>query len=268
MAVTLNLGGVVFQDFEIPESINFGGDQKLVVHKLPGGGRSINPMGPDDADIRWSGRFRGSSAEQRATLLDYVRRQGQQVLLAWGLHRYQVVISRFEADFQYGGNEIPYSIACMVVLDEVQALASVAIGFAESMVGDLIAATGLSSVIGQPAINAAVTGVGTALSNYQAGVPSSTNLVAGASAAAEGPLLGGLMASIGGAQAATNAAIASTGSAINTTGSIAGATAGATPAAIASSLTTQASAFGTLSNLYQLSSTLGRMSINTSNAGK
>jgi hypothetical protein len=263
----LTLGGVVFQDFEIPESINFGGAQALVVHELPGGTRNIDAMGPDDDDIRWSGRFRGQSAEQRSILLDFMRRQGNQVLLSWGLHRFQVVIKEFRADYQQS-YEIPYSITCTVVLDEAQALASAAIGFAESMVGDLIAATGLSDQIGQPAINAAVTGVGTALSNYQAGVPSSTNLIAGASAVAEGPLLAGLMASITGAQSATNSAIATTGSAINTTGSVAGITAGGSPAGMASGLTSQTSAFGQLSLLTQLSSTLGRMATNTSNAGK
>lgn len=161
----------------------------------------------------------------------------------------------------------PYTISCTVVLDEIQALASAAIGLVESLVGDLVSATGLSSVIGQPAINAAVTGVGTSLSNYQAGVPNSTNLVAGATNATEGPLLASLTSSITGAQTATNSAIATSTSSINTTGSVGGVTAGAAPASIASNLTTQASAYSTLSNLYPLSSTLGRMATNTSNAG-
>src|SRR5690348_7393804 len=132
MAVTLTLGGVVFQDFEIPESINFGGDQQLVVHKLPGGGRVIDAMGPDDSDIHWSGRFRGSNAEPRAMLLDYMRRQGSQILLGWSLHRYQVVIREFKADFRQP-YEIPYSISCTVVIDETQAVASAVAGFAEAM---------------------------------------------------------------------------------------------------------------------------------------
>jgi hypothetical protein len=179
MAITLTLGGIVFNDFEIPENINFGGDQRLVVHKLPGGTRVIDAMGPDEAEIRWSGRFRGPSAEQRGLVLDFMRCQGQQVLLTWGLHIYQVVISHFEADFQYGGNEIPYTIGCTVVVNVTQAAAAALIGLVESLLGDLVSAVGLSSVIGQPAINSAVTGVGTSLSNYQAGVPNTTNALAG-----------------------------------------------------------------------------------------
>ena len=111
---TLTLGGVVFADFEIPDAINFGGEQSLIVHKLPGGNRVIDAMGPDDADIRWSGRFRGPNAEERALLLDFMRRAGQQVLLSWSLERFQVVIREFTAHFQQA-YEIPYSIACTVV---------------------------------------------------------------------------------------------------------------------------------------------------------
>ena len=181
MTVTLTLGGVVFADFEIPESVNSGGQQALAIHKLPGGSRVIDAMGPDDADIRWSGRFRGSDAEARALLLDFMRRQGQQILLTYSLHIYQVVIREFAADFQYGGLEIPYSITCAVVLDATQALASAVIGFVEAMASDVVSALGLSSAIPNSAINSSVTGVATAFSNYQASVPNTTNALAGGS---------------------------------------------------------------------------------------
>lgn len=148
MAVTLTLGGVVFTGFEIPESINFGGEQKLAVHKLPGGGRVIDAMGPDDADIRWSGRLRGESSEQRGILLDFMRRRGQKVLLAWSLHRYQVVIRSFEANFQ-NPFEVPYTLVCTVVRDEAQTVASAAFGFAAAFASDLAAAAGLTDLIGE-----------------------------------------------------------------------------------------------------------------------
>jgi hypothetical protein len=45
MTVTLTLGGVVFADFEIPDSISSGGEQMLTVHKLPGGNRIIDALG-------------------------------------------------------------------------------------------------------------------------------------------------------------------------------------------------------------------------------
>jgi hypothetical protein len=262
VAVTLTLGGVVFQGFEVPETINAGGEQMLAVHKLPGGSRVIDAMGPDDADIKWRGRFRGSSAEQRALTLDFLRRQGQQVLLNYSLRRYQVVINNFEADFEQS-YEIPYSISCAVVLDETQAVAALAIGLIESLASDLVSALGLSSVIPNSAINSAVTGVGTALSNYQAGVPNTTNALAGVTAASEGPLISSLQSSITGAQSATSAATASTTASLNTTPVVAG----GSPSVMAANLTSTAGGMSQLSLLSQLSSTLSRMGKNTANAG-
>jgi hypothetical protein len=263
MTVTLTLGGVVFADFEIPESINSGGEQQLVVHKLPGGNRVIDALGPDDAEIRWSGRFRGSNAEERALLLDYMRRQGQQILLTYGLHRYQVILHEFTANFQYGGLEIPYSIGCTVVRDETQGIASTVVGFIESMASDLVSALGLSDVIGSSTIAAAVTGVGTAFTNYQAGVPNTTNAIAGTTAVAEGPLLNALQTSIAGAQDVTQSEIAATAAPINAQPVIAG----GSPSTMASALTASASGFGQLGNLYQLNSVLSRMGVNASNKG-
>ena len=263
MTVALTLGGVVFAGFEIPESINSGGEQQLVVHKLPGGNRVVDALGPDDAEIRWSGRIRGSNAEARALLLDFMRRQGQQILLTYGLHRYQVVVHEFTANFQYGGLEIPYSIGCTVVRDETQGVASTAVGFIESMAADLVGALGLSDVIGSSTVTAAVTGVGAALTNYQAGVPNTTNAIAGAVAVAEGPLLNALQTSIAGAQTVTQSAITTASSPINSQP----VTAGGSPAAMASALSTSASGFGQLGNLYQLNSVLSRMGVNTANKG-
>jgi hypothetical protein len=262
MAVTLTLGGVVFQGFEIPATINSGGAQALNVHKMPGGNRVIDAMGPDDSEIRWSGRFRGSGSEARALLIDFMRRQGQQQLLAYSLHRYQVVIKEFEADFEQS-YEIPYRICCEVVLDETQALASLAVGFVEALASDVVSALGLSSVISSSTINSAVTGVAAAASNYQAGVPNTTNAIAGVTAVSEGPLLNSLQSSISGAQGATQAGIASTTAGINT----APVSAGGSPAGMASALTNTSSSFSQLSTLTQLSSVLGRMSKNASNAG-
>src|SRR3954447_2627883 len=117
MAVVLTLGSVLFTDFEVPESINFGGEQMLSIRKLVGGDRVIDAMGRDDDDIHWSGRFRGSPGEVRARLGDYSRIQGQELVLAWSSFRYLVIVRSFKADFQVAGLEVPYSIACTVIED-------------------------------------------------------------------------------------------------------------------------------------------------------
>jgi hypothetical protein len=56
---TVTIGGISLSEWEIPERINFGGKQQVTVHKLIGGNRVIDAMGPDPDDVRWSGRFRG-----------------------------------------------------------------------------------------------------------------------------------------------------------------------------------------------------------------
>ena len=60
--VTLLLGPVAFQDFEVPCGVNFGGRQRLALHRLPGGSRVIDALGRDDAQISFSGIFSGSDA--------------------------------------------------------------------------------------------------------------------------------------------------------------------------------------------------------------
>ena len=144
MTVILTLGGVIFQGFEVPDTIAIGGEQALVVHKLPGGARTIDAMGRDDRDIPWSGRFRGSSAESRARILDNYRIGGQPLLLQWSTYRYQVIVQSFKADYQQPF-EIPYSISCVVVADESTPILTGIPGIDELIGSDLGAAPRLSS---------------------------------------------------------------------------------------------------------------------------
>jgi hypothetical protein len=95
----LNLGGVAFQDFEVPDDIRGGGDQAFEWHKYPGGTRTVDAMGPDDDDLRWSGYFEGPSALTRCQMLDTMRRQGEAVALTWSAYSYIVVIKRFRWKF-------------------------------------------------------------------------------------------------------------------------------------------------------------------------
>lgn len=260
--VVLTLGGVTFADFEIPDTINFGGGQVLAVHRLPGGNRVIDAMGPDDADIKWSGRFRGSNAEERALLLDFMRRSGQQQLLAWSLERFQVVIREFTANFQQPF-EIPYSITCTVVLNETMTIASAAVGLADAIASDLASAVGLGNAISNTTINTALTGVSTAFTNYQAGVPNTTNLLTASTAVAEAPLISALQSSIATAQTATQSAITTATGTISSSGPAAG----GTPLTMAGNLNASATGFSQLDPLYQLSNTLGRMGVNAANLG-
>ena len=209
MTVFLTLGDVIFQDFEVPEFLPFGGKQALVVHRLPGGARTIDAMGSDDSDRRWSGRFRGYAAESRAKRLDFLRNQGKPLLLTWSTFRYRVLIESYDPDFRQPF-EIPYSISCVVLADESS---------------PLLAAIG--------AVNTLKNASSGSIANIGATVGLAQTAVLGVTTQAEGTL------------AAAGVF-----------------TPGNNPTALASTLTSQATGFGQLNQLYQMGSTLGRMSKN------
>ena len=112
----LQLGEVLFEDFEIPESINFGGPQRLGRKQLPGGYRIVDAMGADDAPIGWEGRFLGAQAVYRARALDFMRKSGSSYLLQWHEFRYTVVIESFEAEF-HAFYDVPYRLVLCVIED-------------------------------------------------------------------------------------------------------------------------------------------------------
>jgi hypothetical protein len=109
----MTLGNVVLDGFEVPGGIRFGGRQALAVHRLPGGGRVIDAIGPDDFDICWCGVLSGSDAAGRARLLDGLRRGGSTVPLAWESFLVPVIIGNLQFDFASPW-WIPYQIRCVV----------------------------------------------------------------------------------------------------------------------------------------------------------
>jgi hypothetical protein len=135
----LLLGPILFQKFELPERVRFGGRQRMAVHRLPGGVRVVDSLGRDDADIVWSGVFSGGDAALRAGALDLLRAEGGAWPLTWDWFFYTVVIARFDADYTRS-NWIPYRITCTVVRDETAAAVEAAISLAGSAVGDLTTA--------------------------------------------------------------------------------------------------------------------------------
>ena len=114
MAGGLLLGPVLFRGFEVPERIAFGGEQRLAVHVLPGGGRVVDAMGPDEGPIRWSGVFSGVGAGARVRLLERMRRDGAVHPLTWGGWRHSVVVESFTAETVKEA-WVPYKICVVVV---------------------------------------------------------------------------------------------------------------------------------------------------------
>ena len=94
---TFSLGGLFFDGFSTPAELPFGGKQQMHVHKLPGGSRVIDCMGPDDEDRHIKGTFYGSDALAQALTLDAIRRAGAPIAYTSGVESRSVVISDFRS---------------------------------------------------------------------------------------------------------------------------------------------------------------------------
>lgn len=145
--VVLVLGPVVFQDFEIPSGINFGGRQLLAVHRLTDGQRVVDSIGPDESEISFSGTFSGADATLRARMLNSLRAVGSELNLTWDIFFYTVVVSHFDANYE-NSVWIPYRIVCTVVRDEAISAASSVISLANSVLADLNVAAGQCASLG------------------------------------------------------------------------------------------------------------------------
>lgn len=148
MDTVLRLGDFEFSNLEVPESIALGGDQRLAVHKFPGGARTVQAMGADHEPLQWSGLFLGSTALERAKYLDFLRVQGAPLPVTFFDSTYTVVISkfRFVVERYY---KVGYSIALEVVSDDSQPVQTIApAGFDTAIGADCDSMLGLGDLIG------------------------------------------------------------------------------------------------------------------------
>lgn len=106
-----------FARYELPEHLPFGGEQALVVHRLVGGVKHIDTLGPNPTPLTWSGFFVGENGLSRALYLDGVRKSGVPVTVTWSELSVQAVIKSLTFDFL-----MPYRIAYQITLEVVQDL--------------------------------------------------------------------------------------------------------------------------------------------------
>lgn len=162
---TVQLGPFTFGRFEVPEEINFGGEQKLAVHVLVGGVRIIDALGEEPAALEWSGHFVGSQALDRALFLDSLRKAGQSLSFTWSEFDYTVVIRRLDCLFRRR-YRIPYRISCEVVSDNTQPIAQQVDPDAQQLIGsDIIGATGYAGIIGDSSLSSLMDGFSSAVSS-------------------------------------------------------------------------------------------------------
>jgi hypothetical protein len=148
VSTALLLGPIAFRQFEVPSSINFGGRQRVAVHRLANGGRVVETLGPDESDVKFSGVFTGTDATLRAIELDDLRTSGAVLPLTWSIFGYSVVIESFIADFR-NDNWIPYSIRCIICDNLPSIIANAAINFITVPLADLQQAVAIGALSGE-----------------------------------------------------------------------------------------------------------------------
>jgi len=184
------LGGVVFDGFAIPDKINFGGKQAIKIHKLIGGQRIVNPLGPDPDPITWSAKFRGPSALGMASAVDAMRTAGLPVPLSWFGLAYTVIVTAFKVETEKF-YEIPYTVTCEVVSPDGSSGSGGAGGLTGLVGGDLSALLSTPLAAALPAVGGLAT------------------LINGASSLDDAidSVTGPILAAVGGAESAITAAI-------------------------------------------------------------
>ncbi len=241
--IALLLGPVAFTSLEVPQRINFGGAQRLGVHRLYNGQRVIDVLGRDDADISFDGTFTGTDASLRARLVDELRVVGQPLPLTWDVFFYTVLIGKFEANYENPA-WIPYRLSCTVLRDEASAAIKATLSLAADAAADAAAALGLAS------------GTGVDLSGVQAAVMAPGGTVRGTAAYVAA------QATVATSVEALDQTIASTGSALESLTPSAAATAAEGPTSLAAA-TASAQQLGVLTAARGY---LGRLGTNLANA--
>jgi hypothetical protein len=143
----LTLGGVTFDDWSTPDKMMFGGRHSAVVHKLPGGARVVDMLGPDEADITFRGTFYGDAAMENAQALDALRASGQVVPLAFGGQYRLVLIQEAVPVIERYPHLVTFTISCLVVQNPMQGvLGAIVSGFGDLAASDMAS---MMSVSGQ-----------------------------------------------------------------------------------------------------------------------
>lgn len=89
----LALGPFAFEDFAVPDTLPGGGKHQLKVHKMPGGDRVVDCMGPDDDDRTFTVVIVSSDAMDQCLTLDAMRIQGGAWPYSNGMEARVVVIA-------------------------------------------------------------------------------------------------------------------------------------------------------------------------------
>jgi hypothetical protein len=246
----LQLGQYTFSELEVPAQISTGGSQRIVVHELVGGTRTVDSMGQSPRALEWSGWLLGPTALDNSRYIDGLRTAGTALSLRWSEYNYQVVIRDFKPDYRRK-YEIPYTIVCEVVSDNTSPVSTpTATPIDAALNYDLNWADALSASIN----DVALTNIMGSLITVVGLVSTFANASQGTINTVSGPLQ----------QATNRIGVLITAANAIAAGSqgFGGVVAGSDPVYSVAQLTSQLSNMQQLNNLYMMRNVCGRMQSN------
>lgn len=143
----LILGGVVFDDWMTPADMPFGGNQAMKVHKLPGGSRVIDILGPDEMDISFKGVIWAADGSAIAAALNDMRIAGAPVSLSFGGNFYEVIVQKCDLHIHRYPQWYEYDITCVVASNPMAGVLSASVStFASLVQSDLASALSVAGL--------------------------------------------------------------------------------------------------------------------------
>ncbi|MFT8365482.1 MAG: hypothetical protein ABF812_03540 [Gluconobacter cerinus] len=106
----VTLGSLVLSGIEVPDRLEVGGHQMMVVHRLPGGERVVDTLGNDPGRLELRGRFLGPNAQVRAQAVERMRISGQPVAFSAAGMASDVWIARFVYSYEAKGAVCSYEL--------------------------------------------------------------------------------------------------------------------------------------------------------------
>lgn len=257
-ATRLIVGDFEFQGLEVPEAIDVGGKQQVVVHKLLGGFRVADVLGIDRDNLTWSGWMVGATAGDRVKVLEQIRDTGDPVTFTLGDRYFSVLVVYFKERFEHQYRRF-YTIELLVIGSLDAPITENALtGTLDSLIkSDLAETLGLSDLLQSDTVTGAIDGVKSAISTVKDAVGQVQDF---ANATVE--TVQSVIRPIVAAQQLVQSTIAQVGKSVADVTSLGGLIPGNPIAKATNNLMRQATAMTNLAPLYQMQGVLGRLQKN------
>ncbi len=145
------LGPLELTGLEVPDAYDRAGTMQPVVHRLIGGGRVVQLLGPDPGRRRLQGFFTGPQATERAQILEAMRDSGNRISLTIGVWQEFVVLTSVVLRYSAQGSIVQYLLEAEPLPGGAAGLVATAAAVLASIGTQLAFATDDAALVGSTA---------------------------------------------------------------------------------------------------------------------